>query len=142
MKDLPQFEASFDPSMTVHGSGQIPAYSLGSKPREKTVQTQTQVTAVSLSELDTEKELLDHYKAAKHLYQVIRDDPETPSNQKAAVLNTVTSIVNHIIKMKTDLYNSERNKVMEATLITTLKKFPELSKEFLEEYEAALAEAQ
>lgn len=99
------------------------------------------ITANNLSELDLDQELLSQYKTARALLDAVKTDKETPLNQKAQVLNTITSLISHIIKMQESLHNVEKLKVIENTLIETLKEFPKIKEKFLKAYESALKEA-
>lgn len=91
----------------------------------------------NLAELDLEKELLDNYNDAQDILTNL--NPEvTPGNQQAQAMNTINGILKDIIKMRTDLYNSERIKKMESSIIYALKQFPELQEVFMSEYERLL----
>lgn len=103
---------------------------------------ETTVTATSLNELDLDKELLAQYIDAKNFLKDVKHDSEIPLNQKAQILNTITSILQNIIKMQQDLHSVERMKVIENTLIETLKNHEQLRDAFLKDYEKALGKAQ
>ena len=96
------------------------------------------VTASKLNELDLDTELLDQYKNAKLVLTDIIHDDSIAANQKAQVMNTVTSILQAIIKLQQELHNVERLKLIEATLIETLQRHETLKEEFLKDYEKAL----
>lgn len=91
-----------------------------------------------ISELNIEQELLDNYNDAQDILTNL-DPLVTPANQQAQAMNTINGILKDIIKMRTDLYNAERIKKIEASIIYTLKQFPELHEAFLTEYERALS---
>lgn len=90
---------------------------------------------LELKDLDLEKELLNQYKKAQELLEF--SDGE-PLNQKAQTLNSITNILQAIIKSQQDLYNVERLKTLETTLITVLQGFPEIKHKFLDAYEREL----
>ena len=90
---------------------------------------------LELKDLDLEKELLNQYKKAQELLEF--SDGE-PLNQKAQTLNSITNILQAIIKSQQDLYNIERLKTLETTLITVLQGFPEIKHKFLDAYEREL----
>lgn len=99
------------------------------------------IAATSLAELDLDKELLDQYKNAKQLLKDVDDDEETPLNQKAQIMNTITAILTKIIENQTALYDAERIKLIESVLIDVLKGFPEINQAFLLRYKEALSNA-
>lgn len=108
-------------------------------PEQTQPQQQPFVAATgSLKELDLDKELLNQYNNARKLFDEIEFDNETPTNQKASVLNTITTILREILKMQQDLHNIERVKLIEVTLINVLKQHETLREAFLKDYEEAL----
>lgn len=102
---------------------------------------------VNLDQLDLQKELLDNYLLSKHfLVSVLRvgelDDnnqqvqPGDSPNQIAAVLNSARSSLAEIIKMRTELNNAERFKLMEQAMISVIRMLPEKEREiFVDKYE-------
>lgn len=93
----------------------------------------------SLKDMNLEDELLIQYQQTKALLASIIDDVGTPANQRAQVINSCSSILAQITKTQTDLYNSERLKVLEQALINALKTVPEsVSEKFFENYERQL----
>lgn len=97
------------------------------------------LTAETLSLKD---ELLGQYNNARRLYAQIETDDGIPANQKAQVLNTLTSILVQITKSQESLHNSQTFKMMEESLIQTLKRCPEqLQTEFYRIYEETLEQA-
>lgn len=109
------------------------------KPREKFVDP-SPVTAKTLADLDLEQELLQQYKDAKLLLSEALYDSsgETPLNQKAQIVNSITNILKQLADIKTQLYNAERLKMLETILVDTLKHYPELKEDFLANYKAVL----
>jgi hypothetical protein len=113
------------------------------KPQPKTVTpapapAQIQIQANTLKDLDLDKELLDQYQSAKQLLKDVQYEEGVPLNQKAQITNTITSILQAIIKMQQDLYNIEKIKLIENVLIETLKEHETLRDAFIEKYEQAL----
>lgn len=96
------------------------------------------VNAISLKDLDLDKELAEQYASAKNLFNEIQYDEATPTNQKASVLNTITTILRAIVTMQQELHNVERVKLIETTLIDVLKRHEALRDVFLADYEQAL----
>lgn len=99
------------------------------------------IKAQSLSELDLDQELLQQYKDAKQLFKDIELDDETPMNQKAQIMNSITAILTKIVENQTALYDSERVKLIESILIDVLKQYPDINAEFMERYKKALEHA-
>lgn len=93
------------------------------------------VKQTELKDLDLEVELLAQYKKAQAL---LDDADKEPLNQKAQTLNSITLILQTIIKSQQDLYNIERLKTLENTLIKVLQDFPEIKHQFLDAYEKEL----
>lgn len=115
-------------------------YSLSAKPKVKPQTPEPKAAPLEdlpkeLKSLNLDSELLIQYQNAKALYGISYQDP---TNQRTAVLNTITSILAQIVKLQTDLYDAEYTKRIESTLIKTLKQFPDLQAEFFKNYEAAL----
>lgn len=92
----------------------------------------------SLQELDVQAELLEQYKSAKRLFVAAEYDEGIPLNQKAQSLNTISTVLSSITKLQTELYDSERLKVLEATLIDVLREYPTVQAEFIRRYEERL----
>ena len=96
--------------------------------------------ASQLKDIDLEKELVLQYRQAKYLQQVVIDDTNIPSNQKAQVMNSVASSLQALVKMQSDFYTFERFKKLETILTRLLNQWPEeQTKEFFERYERELA---
>lgn len=111
-------------------------------PEQAPEQAQKLVTATTLAQLNLDEELLNQYNSAKLVFEAAQFDEETPLNQKAQILNTLTSILQAIIKMQQDLHSIERVKLIEATLISTLQNHETLKEAFLDDYEKALRKVQ
>ena len=114
-------------------------YELGKKePKPQLQIVPAKPTETTLATLNLDKELLAQYRNAQSVLEDTLYDEQTPANQKAQVLNTITSILQQILKSQTELYDSERVKKIESTLISVLKKYPELAQAFIVDYEQAL----
>ena len=92
----------------------------------------------NLNELDTAEELMIQYQRAETLAANTLNDADVPPNQRAQVLAAVTSVLGQIIKLQTDLHNSQQFKRIEMILIDTLKAFPEMQAAFMEAYRVNL----
>lgn len=98
--------------------------------------------ASSLDELDLDNELVTHYNRASRMVEALEFESDIPANQKAQAMNTLTTILQQIIKIRTDLYNAEYLKKIEQILLKTLKALPvDVQQEFMEEYEQSLRSA-
>lgn len=94
---------------------------------------------IDLEAIEVDNELASLYSSAKCLLEEVIIDPGTPANQKAQVMNSVLAMIEKISKTRTDLYNAERIRRLEQTLIKTLREFPrELQEKFMEAYEKNL----
>lgn len=116
---------------------QRPRMLLGPRPEEPTAAKKA-VTANKLNDLDLDKELLDQYKNAKEVLEDILRDESIAANQKAQVINTISAILQNIIKLQQELHNVERLKLIENTLIETLQSHETLKEAFLKDYKTAL----
>ena len=119
---------------------QGPTLTLGQRQRQpqEPKKQQQNITATTLNELDLDKELLDQYKAAKEVFEDIKNDEAIAANQKAQVINSIQSILQSIVKMQQDLHNVERLKLIENVLIETLQNHETLKEAFLADYAKAL----
>lgn len=105
----------------------------------KRAEIDTFLPSLTIMEMDLEQELLMSYHQTKALIADVIKDDETPANQKAQLVNTCNSILTQITKSQTDLYNSERLKIMEQCLSNALKNAPDnVSEKFFMDYEREL----
>lgn len=110
-----------------------------SPPQQKVERLQVILTLpTSLDQIDLDKELAEQFTRAKQLLMNADLDDEATLAQKAQITNSITSILQNIVKLRTDLHNAERIKAIEATLISVLKDYPEVQDKFLDQYQAAL----
>ena len=88
-----------------------------------------------LGDLDVAEEIFEQYQKAIRLRDNVLDDPEIPANQRAQVLNSVSSILSQLTRLRIQLYDSERMKALEQILLDTLRALPEESRtQFMEVY--------
>ena len=101
---------------------------------------QAMPTNGTLATLNLDSELYSMYARAKnYLDDLQMGDDNTPANQVAQVMNTITAILKEIVKMQTDLYNAERVKKLEAAMVDAIKLAPKESQvAFFEAYESLL----
>jgi len=95
---------------------------------------------VALDTLNLESEFLVQYNSARKLLHDASYDPEISLNQKASLINSITSIINALVKGQQELYSIERVKKIEGCLLRTLKEFPELQSSFMEKYKESLSD--
>lgn len=89
-----------------------------------------------MSNLNLEDELVLQLYRAKDLLAKTIDQEETPANQKAQVMNAVSSVISQLIQLQERLYNAERFKAMEAIMIKSIQLMPkEAAEHFVDEYE-------
>ena len=89
---------------------------------------------------DAEQELLKLRRQAKALYADIEYDGDTPANQKAQVLNSISSVLQALVKLQAEVHSTKKVQAIELALISTMKKQPqEVYEAFLTQYEAELA---
>lgn len=92
-----------------------------------------------IKDLNLSRELVLQVQALQALQQRVLSDGEAPANQQAQVANSLSAALVNLVKLQTDVYTSERMKVIEAILVETLKTLPiEAQREFLDAYEEAL----
>ena len=95
----------------------------------------------SLKDLNLDSELYAAYVGAKNfLAELQNTEPGTVApNHVAQVFNTISAILKEIVKMQTDLYNAERLKRLEYSVIQAIKLAPkDVQDVFFEQYEAIL----
>lgn len=94
----------------------------------------------SLKSVNMERELVVQLAIVKKLQKdSLNNDEGTPVNQLAQVANSVASALATLAKLQTEVYTSERLKILESVMIDCLKTLPqEAQKAFLDEYERRL----
>ena len=98
--------------------------------------------ADAVSNLDLEAELVSQYRKTKKLMDDVLEDAECPANQKAQCANSVVSTLAQLVKLQEDLKREQTLKIMEETLVDTLKMLPEETRnEFYAEYERMAKQA-
>ncbi len=94
---------------------------------------------VPLAQINLLEELARQLVDAKNLYEGIRDNNRILPNQKALVLNSLTSIITQITRAQESLHNVETLKRLEDALIETLKTLPaDAQAAFFDTYKAKL----
>lgn len=93
------------------------------------------LTETKLGDINLERELVLQYTQTKLFLASILEDKSIPANQRAQAINSCSAILQHLIKMQTDLYGAERLKAMEAACIKAMKTMaPEAQEVFLSRY--------
>lgn len=95
--------------------------------------------ASHLKDINLEEELIFQFIQAKEAMRLVAEDDAIAPNQKAQMVNAVSSIITQISKLQMELFSSERVKHMESTIIKVMQGQPDEVKEaFLVEYEKRL----
>lgn len=92
-----------------------------------------------MQKIDLNQELIEHFETTKELLADAIDDTEIPLNQKAQTVNALAALLKQLADNQKQLYGAERIRLIEKTLVETLKEFPELAEPFMARYEAALS---
>lgn len=89
-----------------------------------------------MAHLNLENELVLQLYRAKALLARTLDDPTILANQKAQVMNSVSSVIADLVRLQERLYNTERFKAMEAILVEAIKDLPlDVAEAFIDKYE-------
>lgn len=83
---------------------------------------------LDLTQLDLAEELGMQYRSGMILLASVQDDKETPANQRAQVFNSVSSMLEKIVKQQKIVYDAERLKRFESSFLKVLQDLPEASK--------------
>ena len=93
---------------------------------------------VELKDIDIGVELEHAFRTAKILLDACVNDTATPLNQKAQIIGALNTVLTAMVKQRTDIYSAERVRTLESVLLRVLKRHPELSTAFLEDYKVEL----
>lgn len=93
---------------------------------------------MELKDIDIGVELEHAFRTAKILLDACVNDTATPLNQKAQIISALNTILAAMTKQRTDIYSAERVRTLECVLLRVLKRHPELSTAFLEDYKVEL----
>ena len=95
----------------------------------------------NLREINLARELVLQLQANQELQNRCLASADTPANQVAQTMNSTAAVLQQLIRLQTEVHNSERLKKIEQKLIETLNTLPsEVQEAFLETYELILAE--
>lgn len=95
----------------------------------------------NLREINLARELVLQLQANQELQNRCLANAETPANQVAQTMNSTAAVLQQLIRLQTEVHNSERLKKIEQKLIEALNTLPaETQEAFLETYELMLAE--
>ena len=119
---------------------------LDNMPVDQLLELRRQIEALlpvkDIKDVNLSRELVLQVQALQALQQRVLTDNEAPANQQAQVANSLSSALVNLVKLQTDVYTSERMKVIESILVDCIKDLPmEAQEEFLERYETALGKA-
>lgn len=118
-----------------------PTLNLHTLSKERLLKMRNEIDGIlnlSLENIGMEEELAIQLMQAKALYQTA--DENVPANQKAQVLNTISSIIASISKTAVEVYSVARLKKIEAAVLAAVTpldseakaRFFDLYKEYLE----------
>lgn len=87
--------------------------------------------------VNLEAETIRLFKQTKRLFKQVLIDKATPANQRAQVANTLGSLLRSLTTQQTEIYNAERLKRLEFTIIRLLREWPQAEQDrFIAMYEA------
>lgn len=94
----------------------------------------------SIADLNLEEELVQHYTGVKsYLMDLSVDSEKASASQVAQVANSLTSVLDKIIKMRESVVNMERMAKVESAMVDALKTAPaDVQDKFFAEYEKIL----
>lgn len=120
-----------------------PHHQLANMPVDQLLELRRQIEALlpvkDIKDVNLSRELVLQVQALQALQQRVLTDNEAPANQQAQVANSLSSALVNLVKVQTEVYTSERLKVIEAILVECLKSLPiETQRGFLDAYEEAL----
>lgn len=94
-----------------------------------------------LSVIDLGEELGLNYRAGKLMLAQVLEDDQCPANQKSQVFNSVSSMLDRIVKQQDIVYSAERLKRFEHAFLKVLNQLGEDAKQvFFDLYGEFLAE--
>lgn len=94
-----------------------------------------------MREINLARELVLQLQANQELQNRCLASADTPANQVAQTMNSTAAVLQQLIRLQTEVHNSERLKKIEQKLIETLNTLPsDVQEAFLETYELILAE--
>ena len=119
---------------------------LDSMPVDQLLELRRQIEALlpvkDIKDLNLSRELVLQVQALQALQQRVLSDSSVAANQQAQCANSLSAALVNLVKLQTDVYTSERMKVIESILVDCIKDLPmEAQEEFLERYETALGKA-
>lgn len=79
---------------------------------------------LDLTQLNLAEELGMQYRSGQILLASVQDDSGTPANQRAQVFNSVSAMLEKIVKQQKIVYNAERLKRFEHAFLKVLEDMP------------------
>lgn len=94
----------------------------------------------NLKDLDLNRELVLQVLALQSLQNRVLTDDEAPANQQAQVANSLSNALTTLVKLQSDVLNSERFKRVEAVVIDMINSLPteEAREEMFRRYSDAI----
>ena len=79
---------------------------------------------LSLDSIDMKQELALQLRNAQSLYAEAADSSEIPANQKAQILNTISSILKSVTDIAETIHTIEKHKKIEVATLAAVKDLP------------------
>jgi hypothetical protein len=96
---------------------------------------------LDLTKLNLADELGSQYRAGTLLLSSVQEDKDVPANQRAQVFNSVSAMLEKIVKQQKIVYSAERLKRFESAFIKVLEELPlDLKRKFFDMYGEFLQE--
>lgn len=117
---------------------------VGSMPLDQLLELRNRVEQLlpvkNLKDLDLNRELVLQVLALQSLQNRVLTDDEAPANQQAQVANSLSNALTTLVKLQSDVLNSERFKRVEAVVIDMINSLPteEAREEMFRRYSDAI----
>ena len=120
-----------------------PTSSLASMEVDELLELRRQIEALlpvkDIKDLNLSRELVLQVQALQALQQRVLGDGDAPANQQAQVANSLSSALVNLVRVQTEVYTSERLKIIETILVECINTLPmDVQEAFLSRYEDAL----
>lgn len=123
--------------------GEMPTYPWTAMEADDLIKYRDEITealrskvAMKLDTVNLEEELLLQMHISRGMQTEFKDDDDIPLSQRVALVNSVNSVIERLIKLQAEVYDSERFKAIENALIRAMDLVPEdVAAKFLVEYE-------
>lgn len=104
-------------------------------------QVEQRLPARDLKDMNLKRELVLQVLALQQLQSNVLQDGDVPANQQAQVANSLSAALTTLVKLQSDVFNSERFKQVEAVVIDLINSLPQEEKAAMYERYAAAVES-